>query len=104
MRIRVYFTQLSAAGAANDGLLMNGRPIVAVTSSGPDVPAGDEISLAAASVLFAETGHPASVRTLKRWCQRHGTPVIRQGRADYASWSALLTAHAAEVDARSTRG
>ena len=62
--------------------------------------AADEISLADASALLAKTGHPASVRTLQRWCRKHRIPVSRRGAADYASWTALLKAHAAEVDRR----
>lgn len=73
---------------------------MATCSLSPQLPAADVISLGDASALFAETGHPASVRTLQRWCRRHGTPLKRHGRADYASWADLLVVHAAEVDRR----
>ena len=73
---------------------------MAVSSLSPFVPAADVISLGEASALFAETGHPVSVRTLQRWCKQHGTALSRRGRADYASWSDLLVVHAAEVDRR----
>lgn len=72
---------------------------MAIAQLSPHAPA-DEISLGDASVLFAETGHPASIRTLQRWCRKHGTAITRHGRADYASWTDLLRVHAAEVDRR----
>ncbi|MEZ7005618.1 hypothetical protein [Streptomyces sp. AD55] len=62
--------------------------------------ASDEISLGDASALLAETGHPASVRTLQRWCKKHGVELVRHGRADHASWTRLLQVHCLEVDAR----
>jgi hypothetical protein len=62
--------------------------------------AGDEISLGDAVLLFQETGHPITVRTLQRQCKTRGVPLARHGRADHASWSDLLKVHAAWVDAR----
>jgi hypothetical protein len=62
--------------------------------------AADEIKLADAVALFAETGHPLSVSTLERLCRKGGVPLIRRGRPNFASWSALLTVHAAWVDSR----
>lgn len=73
---------------------------MAVTSLSPHLPAADLVTLTEASELFRETGHEASVRTLKRWCTKHGIAVDRVQRADCASWSDLLTIHAREVDAR----
>ncbi|WP_328545417.1 hypothetical protein [Streptomyces europaeiscabiei] len=73
---------------------------VAVTSLSPHLPAADLVTLTEASELFSETGHEASVRTLKRWCTKHGIPVDRVQRADCASWSDLLVIHAREVEAR----
>jgi hypothetical protein len=73
---------------------------MAVSSLSPFVPTADQISLGEASTLFAQTGHPASVQNLRRWCRKHGTPLSRRGRADYASWSDQLEVHAAEVDRR----
>lgn len=73
---------------------------MAISSLSPFVPAADTVTLAEASELFRETGHPASVRTLKRWCVKHGVATVREGRADSASWSDLLDIHAKEVDAR----
>ena len=69
----------------------------------PSVP--DLVTLAEASTLLEETGHPARSRTLKRWLVKHGRPVAsRRGRDDQASWSDILEVHAVEVDARSTGG
>jgi hypothetical protein len=62
--------------------------------------ATDEISLGDATLLFAETGHPISVRTLQRLCKANEVPLARHGRADHASWTDLLKVHAAWVDAR----
>ena len=73
---------------------------MAVTSLSPHLPASDLVTLTEASELFRETGHEATVRTLKRWCVKHGITVERVQRADCASWSDLLEIHAREVDAR----
>lgn len=73
---------------------------MAVTSLSPHLPASDLVTLTEASDLFRETGYEASVRTLKRWCVKHGIQVERVQRADCASWSDLLKIHAIEVDAR----
>lgn len=62
--------------------------------------ARDQVTLKEASALLAETGHPASIETLRRWCKKHGVPLVRYGRADHASWTRLLLVHAIEVDAR----
>ena len=68
--------------------------------SGP-TPYSDLVTFEEASALFRETGHPASVRTLRRLVRLHGTGTERHGRTDYASWSDLLEIHARWVDARS---
>jgi hypothetical protein len=73
---------------------------VAITSLSTHLPASDPVTLTEASDLFRETGHEASVRTLKRWCTKYRIPVSRVQRADAASWSDLLEIHAREVDAR----
>jgi hypothetical protein len=62
--------------------------------------AADEISLGDAVLLFRETGHPITVRTLQRQCKAQGVTLSRQGRADHASWTDLLKVHMAWVDAR----
>ncbi len=73
---------------------------MAVTSLSPHLPASDLVTLTEASELFRETGHEATVRTLKRWCVKYGIQVERVQRADCASWSDLLVIHAREVEAR----
>jgi hypothetical protein len=70
------------------------------TVASPYVFDTDLVSLTEASALFAETGHPATPRTLKRWALKHGVTVERAGRDDIASWSDLLQVHAEEVDRR----
>ncbi|MFD8899868.1 hypothetical protein [Streptomyces ardesiacus] len=72
---------------------------MAATLPSPYV-ARDEVPLGDASALFAETGHPASVNTLRRWCKKHGVPLARYGKSDHASWTKLLLIHSIEVDAR----
>ena len=73
---------------------------IATLSPLPSGATSDLVTLQEASELFAETGHPARPRTLKRWCLKHGVRVVRQNRNDWARWSDLLEIHAAEVDAR----
>lgn len=71
----------------------------------PAAPAPDMVSLAEASALLDETGHPVRSRTLKRWLVRHDKPVMEKpGRDDRASWSDILIVHAAEIDRRAARG
>lgn len=60
----------------------------------------DLISLQEAEALLRDTGHPASVSTIKRWVKRHGIEVQRIGRADHVSFSDLLEAHRDEVARR----
>ncbi|MGP3737991.1 hypothetical protein ACTWJ9_33315 (plasmid) [Streptomyces sp. GDS52] len=64
--------------------------------------ARDEIKLKDAVELFRETGHPISLTTLERQSRARGVALVRRGRANFASWSDLLTVHAAWVDARDT--
>jgi hypothetical protein len=73
---------------------------VAVTNLAPYSPPADLVSLKEASVLFAETGHEATPRTLKRWTLKHGVHTERIGKEDHASWTDLLEIHAEEVDRR----
>lgn len=60
--------------------------------------ATDEVNLKEASALLAETGHPASVETLRRWCKKHNVPLVKHGRAHHASWTRILLIHSLEVD------
>lgn len=60
----------------------------------------DMVSLAEASALLRETGHPASVTTLTRWLRDAGTPLVRRGRAHQVSFSDVLVVHAARVAER----
>jgi hypothetical protein len=55
--------------------------------------------------LFAESGreYAVPVRTLKRWCVKHGVHTERIGRDDYASWTDLLEIHRDEIDRREAR-
>jgi hypothetical protein len=64
--------------------------------------ARDEISLGDAVLLFKETGHPITVRTLQRQCRLRKVPLIQHGRAHHASWTDLLKVHMEWVDARSS--
>ncbi|CAL9668553.1 hypothetical protein SUDANB145_07290 (plasmid) [Streptomyces sp. enrichment culture] len=61
---------------------------------------GDEIKVADAVELLRETGHPIAQRTLERQSKARHVTFVRRGRANYASWSALLRVHAAWVDAQ----
>lgn len=62
--------------------------------------AADETKVADAVELFRETQHPLSVSTLERLCRKAGVPLVRHGRANYASWTEMLKVHAAWVDSR----
>jgi hypothetical protein len=77
-----------------------GRPTVAASLISPYV-ASDEISIGDAVELFSETGHPISKSTLERQCRLRGVTLVRHGRPNYASWTALLKVHAAWVDSKS---
>jgi hypothetical protein len=76
-----------------------GGRVAAAFNMSPYV-ASDEISLGDAVLLFRETGHPITVRTLQRQCRLRKVPLARHGRADHASWTDLLKVHADWVDAR----
>lgn len=82
---------------------------MAVTTLSPYHPAPDNaedpVSLTEASALFAECGreYEVPVRTLKRWCVKHGVRTERIGRDDYASWTDLLEIHREEIDRREAR-
>lgn len=79
---------------------------MAISVASPTVPdsaapAPDLVSLAEASALLEDTGHPVRPRTLKRWLVKHEIAVVeRRGLEDRASWSDILIVHAAEVDRR----
>lgn len=60
--------------------------------------ATNDVSLKEASALLAETGHPASVETLRRWCKKHGVPLVKHGRTHYASWTQIIKVHRDEID------
>lgn len=63
------------------------------------LPASDEIedrvNYEEASALFARTGHPVPVSTLRRYVREDELKTIRVGRKRvvYVSWSDLLEAH-----------
>lgn len=67
---------------------------MADTSPVPYSPPPDLVSLQAASQLFKETGHPATVRTLKRRAVAAKVVIVRAGSADHASFTDLLKLHA----------
>ncbi|MGQ4437957.1 excisionase [Streptomyces violaceoruber] len=60
--------------------------------------ATDDVTLKEASALLAETGYPASVETLRRWCRKYNVPLVKHGRAHYASWTQIIKAHRDEID------
>jgi hypothetical protein len=60
----------------------------------------DPVTYEEASELFAHTGHPAAVNTLRRWVKEDGIATERRGRPVYVSWSALLDAHARRTAAK----
>jgi hypothetical protein len=73
----------------------------------PYVFAPDLVTLKEASALFAECGpgRDPDVRTLKRWAVKHGVTMEKVGKDDFiASWTALVKAHAAEIDRREASG
>jgi hypothetical protein len=72
----------------------------------PYVFAPDLVTLKEASALFAPCGpgRDPDVRTLKRWALKHGVVMEKAGKDDLASWTALVKAHAAEIDRREAGG
>lgn len=71
---------------------------MAISTPSPYSAKSDLVSLTEASELFRETGHPASVKVLRRRAVRAEKPIHRIGGADHASWSDLLEVHADMVD------
>ncbi|WP_141744030.1 excisionase, partial [Streptomyces sp. EN23] len=58
----------------------------------------DPVSYKEASALLARTGHPASKETVARWVREANAgeetvPVVKAGRTDYVSWTAVLELH-----------
>lgn len=65
------------------------------------VPAdSDLVTLQEGSELLYDTGHPASVSTIKRWIRRYGLTTERIGRADHVSFTDLLEVHRDEIARR----
>ncbi len=60
----------------------------------------DPVTYEEASALFARTGHPAAVNTLRRWVKEDGIATERRGRPVYVSWRALLDAHGRRTAAK----
>lgn len=71
-----------------------------ITTSPYTSHASDMTPLQEISDLLKETGHPASVTTLRRWIAKHGLRTLRRGRADCASWTAIQQVHRDEVARR----
>jgi hypothetical protein len=58
----------------------------------------DPVTYEEASAMLARTGHKASVTTIGRWIAQanaveEAVPVVRVGRKDYVSWTAILELH-----------
>lgn len=58
----------------------------------------DLMPLQAICDLLAQTGHPASVSTIRRWITTESLPTVRRRstggwRRDYVSYSDILMAH-----------
>ncbi|MFD7855227.1 hypothetical protein ACFV6B_13205 [Streptomyces microflavus] len=65
----------------------------------------DLMPLQAICDLLAQTGHPASVSTIRRWIADEDLPTIRRRsskgwRRDYVSYSDILMAHRDWVQAK----
>lgn len=68
---------------------------MAVSTIQPYAPAHDLVTYREAERLFAETGHPVSKSTMRRW----DVKVTKVSGVVLASWSDLLVAHRAWVNA-----
>lgn len=71
-----------------------------VTTSSYPSHTSDMTPLQEISDLLKETGYPASVTTLRRWIAKYGLHTLRRGRADCASWTAILQVHRDEIARR----
>jgi hypothetical protein len=62
----------------------------------------DPVTYEEASALFARTGHPAPVSTLRRYVREDGLATVRVGakRVVHVSWTDLLEAHAKRTAAK----
>lgn len=54
---------------------------------------GDLVTLKEVRDFIAESGHPSSVTTMKRWIERDGIRTVRRNRTDYVSMTDMLIAH-----------
>ncbi|MEU9014323.1 hypothetical protein AB0D12_32040 [Streptomyces sp. NPDC048479] len=66
---------------------------MAIESVAPHMVASDMFPLKTISAKLAETGHPASVTTLRTWIKDRGIHTERIRRTDYASYSDILAVH-----------
>ncbi|WP_228981361.1 hypothetical protein [Streptomyces sp. DH12] len=62
--------------------------------------ASDYVTYKEAVDLLAETPHPVSESTVRRWVRLEGLPVERVERVDYVAFSDLLVVHAEKVAGR----
>jgi hypothetical protein len=54
---------------------------------------GDLVTLKEARDFIAESGHPSSMTTMKRWIVRDEIRMVRLDRTDYVSMTDILIAH-----------
>ncbi|MET7713743.1 hypothetical protein [Streptomyces sp. NPDC005407] len=66
---------------------------MAIESFAPHAVDSDMLPLRTISAKLAETGHPASVTTLKRWIKDRGLHTGRDGRETCVSYSDILAVH-----------
>jgi transposase-like protein len=71
-----------------------------VTTSSYASHTSDMTPLQEISDLLKETGYPVSVTTLRRWIVKYNLHTLRRGRADCASWTAILQVHRDEIALR----
>ncbi|MFF8610830.1 hypothetical protein ACF06X_33530 [Streptomyces sp. NPDC015346] len=67
---------------------------MAVMNAVPHEVEGEVVSFKEASRLFAETDHPVSESTMRRWVQEQSLRATRIGKKDYYPFSDLLVEHA----------
>ncbi|MFB9558596.1 hypothetical protein [Streptomyces roseoviridis] len=71
--------------------------LVAISTTEHSPHSLDLVTYKEGKALLAQTGHPVSETTMRRWMQAPGRATVKMAGTVYVSFSDLLVAHAAWV-------